>query len=664
MFRRKPAPPVPDPLPSVAVLRVLGCLAVVIGPHLPRLPGWALALVLFVIGWRAASALRQWPSPPGWLRIGVALAAFGGVYISFGRVSGQTAGVALLSVMAALKLTELRALRDLRVMVFLMYFMLVTHFLFSQELWTAAYLLVCTALITALLIDANHPGRALPLRLVIGMGGRTVLQALPLMVLIFVLFPRIPGPLWGLPSDSGAARSGLSDSMAPGEISRLVESDELAFRVRFDGEPPPARERYWRGPVFLHFDGRRWEPGSRPREAMNAVARLEGPVIGYEVTLEPMRTGWLFALDLPSPLALPSDAVLNADYQLVLAKGEVRERKLYRVSSQTRYQLQPELPPRLRALSLQLPRGFNPRAVELAQSWRAQGLEDAAIVDTALHRFREQDYHYSLHPPALGRHSVDEFLFDTRSGFCEHYASSFTVLMRAAGIPARIVTGYQGGERNAVGDYYRVRQSDAHAWAEVWLEGRGWVRVDPTAWVAPERVERGIGEALAGSDRLPAFLDPARRSGFRFNLAARWDWVNAQWSHWVLGYGPDLQREFLSRFGLVDWGEMILALTVGLSLLLGITGLLWLRRTLPKTDEDAAALAWRRMQTRIGLPAHTGEGPRDYVARAAEARPELATALRAALEEYLGLRYLAPPSAARPKRIGQVGSGLRKRRRA
>ncbi|GAC1621284.1 MAG: protein-glutamine gamma-glutamyltransferase TgpA [Nevskia sp.] len=612
-----PKPP-NDSLPRDSLLRLLATLGIVLAPHLLRLPLWASALVVGVIAWRTLAVLRGWRLLPAALRLALTFGAFAGIYASFGRVSGQTAGVALITVMAALKLTELRARRDTMVMVFLMYFMLITHFLFSQELWTAAYLLVCASLITGVLVEANHPGGALPLRVSLRFGLRFVAQALPLMVVIFILFPRIPGPLWGLPSDAGAARSGLSDSMSPGDISSLIQSDEVAFRVHFAATAPPPQERYWRGPVFAHFDGRTWDTGQRPREAANPVAELEGPAVGYEVVLEPNRTPWLFALELPDRIGLPQDAELNADYQLVLGKGEVRERKLYRLQSHTRYRLQAELPGRLHELYTRLPKNSNPRAQALARQWREQGLGEAAIVDAALARFRAEPYYYTLRPPALGRNGIDEFLFDTRRGFCEHYAGSFTFLMRAAGIPARIVTGYQGGEKNAVGDYYVVRQSDAHAWSEVWLAGRGWLRIDPTAAVSPARIEQGLGDALAGSEFLPAFLDPTRRDGFRFNLAARWDWVNAQWNHWVLGYGPEVQQDFLRRFGLADWSDMILALTVILSLVLGLTGAWLLRRSTPVRREDPARRAWRRLERRLagaGLPPRPDEGPRDYATR-------------------------------------------------
>ncbi|MDB5986797.1 MAG: hypothetical protein JWR16_1850 [Nevskia sp.] len=651
-----------DTLPRAALLRLLAVLTIVLLPHVMHLPLWATLLVAAVLLWRGLAALRGWRAIPRAVRVLLALAAFAGVYASFGRVSGQTAGVALLVVMAGLKLTELNARRDLMIIVLLMYFLLITHFLFSQELWTAAYLIVCTLLVTAVLIDANHPGGALPFGSTLRLSGRLVLMALPLMLIIFVLFPRIPGPLWGLPSDAGAARSGLSDSMSPGEISSLVESDAVAFRVRFEGAPPPNRERYWRGPVFGHFDGRRWDGVLRPNAAAPPQAQLEGGAYRYEVTLEPQRSHWLFALELPAPTSLPSDASLDADFEL-LATREVRERRLYRIESFTQYRLQGEFSDAQRSFYTHLPARSNPRTQALGQQWRAQGLDDAAIVDAALTMFRREQFFYTLHPPVLGRDSADEFLFDTRRGFCEHYAGSFTVLMRAAGVPARVVTGYQGGEKNPIGDYYVVRQSDAHAWSEVWLGGRGWVRVDPTAAVAPQRIERGISAAFEDSGELPAFLDP-RRPGYnlRYAIEARWDWINAQWNHWVLGYGPDLQQDFLRRFGLIDWSDMIVALTAAVMLVLAGLGWVLLRQFAAPLTSDAALQQWQRVQRRLarsGLPQRPDEGPLDFARRVALARPELAAPLAKIASLYLQLRYLQTADAAGERRLAQAVAEFR-----
>ncbi len=647
----------PDYLAQASLLRLLAMLALVVVPHLWRMPPWIGATVVAIAVWRGLAAWRQWALPPAWLKVLFVLAAFGGVFAHYRGINGQHAGSALLVIMLALKLTEMRSRRDVLVVVGLCYFTMLTHFLFSQELWTILYLGACAVTVTAVLIEANHPGAALPPGVTLRLGGAMVGLALPLMVALFVLFPRVPGPLWGLPADAGPARSGISDTMSPGDISQLIQSDEVAFRVVFRGDPPAAKDRYWRGPVLAYFDGRRWSApfrgddyfrlaSSRPRlqpyEAPRA--QLGDATVSYEVTMEPHRQNWLFALDLPDPQFLPPGSHLTGYYQLV-SRQLVRETLRYEAVSHPQYLLDPELDETSRRSALRLPEDRNPRARVLGRQWRADDLEDAELIGRALRLFRDQPFAYTLEPPALGQDMVDEFLFDTRRGFCEHYASAFTVLMRAAGVPARVVVGYQGGELNELGGYYVVRQAEAHAWSEVWLDGRGWVRVDPTAAVAPERVETGLSAALAPAE-VPEFL---RRSGLsalaalRLRLDLTWDYVNVAWDRWVLGFNPERQLELLSRFGIDDWQRMILALTVAITGLMGLVGLLSLRSARAALPDDAALRLWRhatRMLARQGLPQAAAEGPRDYAERVARERPDLAAPVGRLLQAYVAARYL------------------------
>ncbi len=628
-------------LPLATLTRLLAVLALALAPHALRLPLWETALIVALLVWRGLAAQRQWRMPPTWLKSMLTVLAILAVISSAGSIRGQTGGTALLCIMAALKLLEFKGRRDVMVVVFLMYFMLLTHFLFSQELWTVVYLFVCMISITAVLIECQHRG-ALPVRDTLRKGGAMILQAVPAMLLMFVLFPRIPGPLWGLPSDAGAARSGLSESMTPGDISSLIQSNEVAFRVEFIDPPPPPQQRYWRGPVFDHFDGRTWEEGfaSPLRGGIRPAINLLSPPLRYEITLEAQRSRWLFALDMPDAESVPGDAQFGREAQLMSARPII-ERRRYALSSHTKYQLSSELTPRDLARYRRLPDGFNPRTTQLAQTLREEHGSDRELIRAALRMFNEQEFIYTLQPPLLGRDSIDDFLFNTRRGFCEHYASAFAVLMRAAGLPSRIVTGYQGAQLNEIGDYYVVRQSDAHAWSEVWLADEGWIRIDPTAAVAPERIELNLEAALDESEELPDFM--LNRTQLQYYFEVRWEWINAQWNGLVLGYGPELQQQFLKRLGLAEVRDMLLALTIGITVLLAAFGAMTIRKFAPANSPDPVLREWQRLTRRMGrhgLPQHPGEGPLDYARRVAIARPEWATQMLEVTALYVNARYI------------------------
>ena len=663
----KPERP-PDLLSRTSLLRLLAVMLLVISPHLLRLPAWESALVLSIAAWRGTAAIRQWPMPHALLKIALTLAIFAGVYASYGRVWGQNAGVALLVVMLALKLTELRERRDVMVTVFLLYFLLVTHFLYSQAPWTVLYLLLSTVAITAVLIDVHHAGHARPLPMTLRLSAQMLLQSLPLMLLMFVLFPRLPGPLWTLPDDAGGARSGLSDTMTPGDIGRLALSEEIAFRVRFNGAVPAPSDRYWRGPLLTEYDGLTWHADRRHAHAPTPDIKLQGPRYDYEITLEATRAHWLFALDMPSLPSLPEGTRLGSDYQW-LANEPVRELRRYRFQAQLQYQLQLDLPLALRRLQLAYPVDGNPRAQALARAWRAQSRSDEELVQRALRHFHDEPYSYTLQPGAQradARSRIDEFLFESRRGYCEHYAGAFTYLMRVAGIPARVVTGYLGGEPNPFGDWYVVGQSDAHAWSEVWLAGQGWVRVDPTSAVAPERIDRSVTTARARrTNSRSAALGTLDWPALRYRVEATWDWVDAQWNGLVLGYGTERQRELLGRIGLGDWQSMLLALTGSVTLLLTVIGIVLMRRAAPAAIDPAVRL-WQRgiaPLARHGLRQRPDEGARDFIERAQQQRPELADALTTLLRAYVDLRYEAEPGPDALARLRKASRWSPPRRR-
>ncbi|MSQ71400.1 MAG: DUF3488 domain-containing protein [Betaproteobacteria bacterium] len=620
------------PLPNLLML--FAGLALAVSPHTGRLLWWVTGMALVCLMWRAYLAWRDLKLPNRWILFVFAIGSLAGVYFNFRTIFGRDPGVTLLVLLLALKLLELRTMRDVFVVTFLAYFIALTNFFYSQTIPTAVTMLVTLIVITAGLVGFNATSR--PLRDNLRTAGLMLAQAGPLMLLLFFLFPRVQGPLWGLPQDAYSGITGLSDSMTPGAISSLSQSDAIAFRVKFDGPPPPPPQLYWRGPVFWQFDGRTWTPGDLRFRGQFRFETTSKPY-DYEVTLEPHNRNWLFALEIAA--RLPPNSRVASDYVL-LSLPPVRNRIRYEMRSYTEFRgLGGDEAADIRP-ALALPRGFNPRAVELGREWRRSiGEDHPAILRRAIEFFRAGQFEYTLSPPLLGEHTVDEFLFGTKQGFCEHFASSFVVLMRAAGIPARIVTGYQGGELNPVDQYMVVRQSDAHAWAEIWLADRGWIRVDPTAAAHPIRVEAGLAASMPASASLPLFVR-ADMDWLR-SMRNNWEALGNRWNQWVLGYNPDRQREVLSRFGMStpSWQNMAIALFWTVAGTLGLIALWLLRRIRFDDPVQRVWLAFCARLNRSGCPRDPAEGPLAFTGRVAQRFPDRAQAVAAIGELYAELRY-------------------------
>jgi transglutaminase-like putative cysteine protease len=619
------------------LLWTTGVLLAAVGLHVDRLPPWCSLSILALAGWRIVLAMRRRAPPGTVLRTAIAAALLLAVAFQFSGVSGLAGGTALLAGMGGLKLLEARARRDHFVVIGVSLFLVVAACLDRQELprlplYVAATWLVCTALAIV-----GTPQVQLPTRAAMSIAGRALALSLPVAIALFLFFPRVQGQLWALPG-SGAGVTGLSNEMSPGAISELTTAYDPAFRARFFGRPPAARELYWRGPVLHNFDGYTWrrEPRSIYRQA---PLQYLGDGYRYRVTLEPHQRNWWFALDLPAS-SPDREVIFTWDYMLVSLRP-VRQPVSYEARSHTTVRATEPLSPLQRRLALQLPAGRNLRSVALAREMRARAGDDAAYVQSLLEMFRDGGFAYTLTPPKLDLDSVDDFLFNTRRGFCGHYASAFTTLARAAGLPARVVTGYQGGEWNPIGAYYIVRQSDAHAWAEVWLEERGWTRVDPTGVVAPDRLNRGFFETLPGA------VSPAdrmlREIGWLADARLAWDTVNTWWKDQVLEFDLGSQLALLSRLGfdsprLAQLGALLAgALLAWVSWILLRFGRMERRR-----DADPLARAWRRLGERLaaaGAPRDAAEGPLDFAARLRATRPALATGAAPLLERYARLRY-------------------------
>jgi transglutaminase-like putative cysteine protease len=475
-------------------------------------------------------------------------------------------------------------------------------------------------------------------------------HALPAAAALFLFFPRVQGPLWGLPQDAYAGMTGLSETMTPGSLAGLALSDAIAFRAAFEGEPPLPAARYWRGPVLWDFDGRTWGGGPSAPARFIAPQGTRG-VYRYTVTLEPHNRYWLFALETAA--SLPPGARVSFDGQ-VYAAAPVRSRVIYEMVSIASPQLSSAESAQVLERALSLPSGYNPRARALAAQWRAAARSDAELLGRALAFLQQGRYSYTLEPPLLGTHSVDEFLFETRAGFCEHFSSAFTFLMRAAGVPARVVTGYQGGELNPLDQILTVRQSDAHAWTEVFLRGRGWVRVDPTAAAVPGRVNAGLARALPQNAHLPLMLRPQME--WLRDLRHQWEALAHRWNVWVLGYNPERQRELMLSLGMreADWRSLTAALFTVLGALTAIL-LVWSLRRLAKPDP--VQKAWHAFCAKLaarGVERRQHEGPRDYSARAARALPGYRRAILRIASLYITLRYGERASRAGVERLRRL----------
>lgn len=614
-------------------------------PHAAHLPVWIPALLLLSALWRIALCLLvpNLAAKPGLLLrliyMTILLSAVFGIYGGYGTLVGRDAGVALLLVLTGFKLLETRAPRDIFVSCCIGFFITVTNFFYTQTVLTAAYMLAVVIVLTATLMELNDSGHRIDVAGKLRYTGALIVQATPIMLVAFVLFPRISGPLWGLPNDAYSGLTGLDDEMIPGSISELSQSDAVAFRVEFDGPIPEQARLYWRGPVLWDTDGRKWTRGQTRVKGLVEV-RNENQPLRYTLTLEPQNKNWVYALDMPGEP--PANTRLTRDLQL-LADKPLRGRTQFELLSYPFYRLIGADAIDLER-GLALPPGQHPRAVALARGWRKRGLGFDEIINEALRMFHEQNFYYTMHPPLMAGDAIDQFLFETREGFCEHYAAAFAVLMRAAGLPARIVTGYQGGSFNPFGGYLIVRQQDAHAWVEVWLGERGWVRVDPTAAVSPERIREGIETALPRSViDIPFVLE---RGSFAIELWRRlrfaWDALNNQWNQWVLGYGERRQKQLLRALGMKqpDWRELALwLLGAVVTLLVGIA--LWLFTRRPPA-EDAARRLYDRFCAKLeraGLKRHPAEGPRDFGTRAAAQVRHLADAIREITELYIRIRY-------------------------
>lgn len=631
-------------------LFLLAVIAWVLLPQYGSLPLWCSSMATVVLGWRAWLAWHSRPLPGRWWLLGVLALAMAGTWFTHRTLLGREPGITLIVVLLALKTLELRAKRDAFVVFFLGFFTMLTNFLASQSLVTAAAMLIGLLGLLTALVNAHMPVGKPPLMQAARTAGTMALLGAPVMAVLFVLFPRV-GPLWSMPGDQAGAKTGLSASMKVGAMARLVLDDGIAMRIQFEGEPPLAHDLYFRGPVLGGFDGREWKPIQQwQRSAFNLESRPEmrGEPVTYTVTQEVSHRPWLTLLEMsPEAPKLPTfELTRTADMQW-LSDRPFSEIVRFKATSYPTHRHGPlQMTPALQAF-VDMPPGFNPRTVQWAADLRRDpryaNASTAVWIEAAQERLRTGGYVYTLDPGEYGVHSADEFWFDKKEGFCEHIASSFVILMRALNIPARIVTGYQGGERNAMDGYWVVRQSDAHAWAEVWQAGLGWTRVDPTGAVSPGRI--GNAQRLTTPQGVVASALGTLSPDMLNAMRAAWDAVNNRWNQWVLNYGKGQQLDLLKNLGFSSpsWADLgyVIAALISVVSLGAAAWALWERRQHDPWLRLLGQVRHRLEKAGLPLPEHLP--PRQMGERVLARFGPTADALNAWLLAMERLRYAPDP---------------------
>ncbi len=618
-------------------LQYMGLLmGLVCFPHLLMQPGWlAAVLSLCVIIFCSLTPLMRSKIPHS-LSFMLALASLGAVFQAHETLIGRDGGVAILVALSIIKLYETRNLRDAHAMFLLAFFTTGVGFLQGQAPWQAAIALFSIFITFSLALKLENPN--LSMGISSKKSFRLVLEAIPIALFLFILFPRLPAPLWNTPSEK-VGLSGLSgEQMSPGRLSQLIKDDSIAFRAEFKSSAPRQDQLYWRGPVFDQFDGERWLPTKNTGVAPPNIVAL-GSIVDYQITLEPHQQNWLLALDLPT--RAPNNSVLSRQLQLLHATP-INQRLRYQASATLSWQI---LGDDGVAQSLKLPEQSNPKTRELAASW--QNLPPAERVQAGLTWLKSNGFTYTLNPPLLRqRHRVDEFLFESQQGYCEHFSSSFAFLMRAANVPARVVTGYQGGSLNPSSNYYIVRQADAHAWVEVWLAGQGWQRVDPTFVISPSRIESGLGSSFQGAG-LPMML---RSDNFWLkSVRLKLDVFVNNWNQWVIGYDDKRQLDLLKRLGIQDFLSLTFLLWFAGSVVVSLGGFaLWLilsHRPPPIDMASVLYLRYCKQLARHQLNRAPYETVSQFGLRCQTALPEHANAISKITQLYTQARYAQDPQA-------------------
>lgn len=627
---------------------LLVSIGLIVLPHINNIPPFIFGFFCLLLIWRLIVVWK-----PDYLpnKLALTLLTIMGISLLFNQhqgLFGRDAGTALFITALALKLMEIKQERDLYLITYLAFVVASSQFLYSQSLLMAGYIIfVCCVLLATLVCLNSHKPQTLA---ALKTASLLLAQAIPLTIVLFLLFPRIEAPRWMLFEDAHKAKMGLGDSMEAGSISDLVTSDELVFRVTFEDKIPPAAQRYWRGPVLARTNGKRWQVisnyGFKP-----PPPQISGERYSYSVLMEAQEKAWVFALELPT--AISANLRQNSNYQLLTIENP-NKRSEYKIVSYTQYNTG-ELSDSERTNALQLPAEPSDKIKQLVS--QLQGFDSPAenFITELLNHFRKEDFHYTLTPPLMESNPIESFLFETRHGFCSHYASAFVYLMRVAHIPARVVTGYQGGEFNKLGNFLEIRQSDAHAWAEVWLAGRGWTRFDPTAAIAPERIEQDSSMQQITEGLISFNTAPSITADWLKTTRQLWRNIDYQWQHWVISYNTINQLKLLSNWGIDNIRDMLRSLLIIGGIIAGLLTTLLLYQKQKKLDPVLAhyQIFIKKLQ-KIDLIKADTEGAKDFAKRAIIVLPEKAQAIEQITQLFIKLRYGRQPNKIDLKTFTQL----------
>ncbi len=608
-------------------------------PHINHIPFSIVAFFYAILLWRFVGIWKPGYLPNKWLVLLLTISAIALLYTQHNGVFGRDAGTRLFIIALALKLLEIKTEKDLYLINYLAFIVAASQFLFQQSVFMAAYILfVCCALLATLVSINSYKAETVAS---LKTASIIILQALPLAIVIFVLFPRIEAPRWSWLDQQNTAKSGLSDSLEPGSISRLGLSDEIAFRVKFEGDPPPQNQRYWRGPVFTITDGKKWTESNKRFFAQHQDRpSFSGTPYHYTLMMEPHDKHWVFALDMPS--SFPDSITKNGLYQLI-NRDNSGERAEYKITSYPQYNTGYITKTEYQD-NLQLPGEPSTRIKQLVTQLHGFDRTPEFFIYSLLRHFREKNFYYTLMPPLMEENPIERFLFETRYGFCSHYATAFVYLMRVASVPARVVGGYQGGELNEVGGFLEVRQANAHAWAEVWLKDKGWTRIDPTSAIAPERIEQDVNIDLQIASGIVNFSPILANTGKVFSLLKQarqlWGSVDYSWQRWVINYSRKNQSNLLSSLGINNIKSMIYWMVSIISIFSMLLAWIILSGKPTQIDKELKLyFLFCKKMSKLGFYKQTGETAQQFAQRMQKQRPEMSESIGSITKLFTNIRY-------------------------